>query len=176
MERRLVAKLRPHQREGVQFMFNCLSGLKPGGYTGSILMDGMGLGEWQKHVQRYLVYKRFVQWQKSYVASSILRLLGGANIVSLWLLGCRPQCSIPPKHNAFRNSYQNIFSNCNVSQMQGRHSKLFAPFGPWSQQVLACLPYDARGSLADCPMHNLPDLLLKTMPYCASFSYKAMSY
>ncbi len=45
VENRLVAKLRPHQREGVHFMFNCLSGLKPGGYTGSILMDGMGLGK-----------------------------------------------------------------------------------------------------------------------------------
>eukprot|EP00983_Pelagomonas_calceolata_P055950 1144380-Pelagomonas_calceolata.AAC.6 len=45
VEKRLVAKLRPHQRDGVHFMFNCLSGLKQGGYTGSILMDGMGLGE-----------------------------------------------------------------------------------------------------------------------------------
>jgi hypothetical protein len=45
-EKRLVAKLRPHQRDGVHFMFSCLAGLKPGGYTGSILMDGMGLGVW----------------------------------------------------------------------------------------------------------------------------------
>lgn len=45
VERRLVAKLRPHQREGVSYMFKCLSGLKQGGFTGAILMDG-GLGGW----------------------------------------------------------------------------------------------------------------------------------
>jgi len=42
----LSAKLRPHQREGVQFMFDCLHGLK-GGYKGNgcILADDMGLGK-----------------------------------------------------------------------------------------------------------------------------------
>eukprot|EP01133_Synstelium_polycarpum_P010849 gene10849-12637_t len=42
----LSAKLRPHQREGVQFLFDCLLGLR-GGYKGNgcILADDMGLGK-----------------------------------------------------------------------------------------------------------------------------------
>jgi hypothetical protein len=38
----LAGKLRPHQRDGVAFMFNCLAGLRKGGFTGAILMDGVG--------------------------------------------------------------------------------------------------------------------------------------
>jgi DNA repair and recombination RAD54-like protein len=41
----LSAKLREHQREGVQFMFDCLMGLKPLGGHGCILADDMGLGK-----------------------------------------------------------------------------------------------------------------------------------
>ncbi len=37
----MAAKLRPHQREGVTFMFHRISGLAKGGYTGAVLMDGM---------------------------------------------------------------------------------------------------------------------------------------
>ncbi|KYR01271.1 SNF2-related domain-containing protein [Tieghemostelium lacteum] len=42
----LAKKLRPHQKEGVQFMFDCLMGLK-GGFKGNgcILADDMGLGK-----------------------------------------------------------------------------------------------------------------------------------
>lgn len=41
----LASKLRPHQRDGVQFMFRCLAGLKRPDLHGCILMDGMGLGK-----------------------------------------------------------------------------------------------------------------------------------
>lgn len=42
----LVRYLRPHQREGVQFMFDCVSGLYSGeGISGCILADDMGLGK-----------------------------------------------------------------------------------------------------------------------------------
>ncbi|CAM0943959.1 unnamed protein product [Alopecurus aequalis] len=42
----LVRYLRPHQREGVQFMFDCVSGsLSDDGITGCILADDMGLGK-----------------------------------------------------------------------------------------------------------------------------------
>ncbi|XP_072952965.1 DNA repair and recombination protein RAD54 [Typha angustifolia] len=42
----LVRYLRPHQREGVQFMFNCVSGLSSAdGINGCILADDMGLGK-----------------------------------------------------------------------------------------------------------------------------------
>ena len=37
--------LRPHQREGVQFVFECVYGLKDYGGTGAILADDMGLGK-----------------------------------------------------------------------------------------------------------------------------------
>lgn len=41
----LAEKLRPHQREGVKFIFECLSGLRREGFTGGVLCDGMGLGK-----------------------------------------------------------------------------------------------------------------------------------
>ncbi|XP_074571282.1 DNA repair and recombination protein RAD54 [Curcuma longa] len=42
----LVRYLRPHQREGVQFMFECVSGLSGSdGVSGCILADDMGLGK-----------------------------------------------------------------------------------------------------------------------------------
>ena len=43
---KLSRVLRPHQREGVQFMFDCVMGLK-GGFKGNgcILADGMGMGK-----------------------------------------------------------------------------------------------------------------------------------
>ncbi|AQK75165.1 DNA repair and recombination protein RAD54 [Zea mays] len=42
----LVRYLRPHQREGVQFMFDCVSGsLSADGISGCILADDMGLGK-----------------------------------------------------------------------------------------------------------------------------------
>lgn len=37
--------LRPHQREGVQFMYDCLTGIKIPDYYGCILADDMGLGK-----------------------------------------------------------------------------------------------------------------------------------
>ncbi|KAK9112794.1 hypothetical protein Scep_020313 [Stephania cephalantha] len=41
----LVRFLRPHQREGVQFMFDCVSGLINSDVSGCILADDMGLGK-----------------------------------------------------------------------------------------------------------------------------------
>ncbi|GMH39369.1 hypothetical protein BSKO_07267 [Bryopsis sp. KO-2023] len=38
-------RLRPHQIEGIRFMYQCLSGFKVKGYYGCILCDGMGLGK-----------------------------------------------------------------------------------------------------------------------------------
>jgi SNF2 family DNA or RNA helicase len=41
----ILAKwLRPHQREGVQFMYQCVMGLKEYNGNGCILADDMGLG------------------------------------------------------------------------------------------------------------------------------------
>lgn len=41
----LCRVLRPHQREGVQFMYDCLTGVKIPDYFGCILADDMGLGK-----------------------------------------------------------------------------------------------------------------------------------
>ena len=41
----LAAKLRPHQREGVQFMYDSLAGKRVPGHFGCILADSMGLGK-----------------------------------------------------------------------------------------------------------------------------------
>jgi SNF2 family DNA or RNA helicase len=38
----LADKLRPHQREGVKFAFECLAGLRKPGFFGGVLCDGMG--------------------------------------------------------------------------------------------------------------------------------------
>ena len=41
----LAKWLRPHQREGVQFMYECVMGLKDFNGAGCILADDMGLGK-----------------------------------------------------------------------------------------------------------------------------------
>lgn len=41
----LTSKLRPHQREGVQFLFECTMGLRSFNGQGCILADDMGLGK-----------------------------------------------------------------------------------------------------------------------------------
>lgn len=37
--------LRPHQREGVKFMYDCVTGRQIEGYNGCIMADEMGLGK-----------------------------------------------------------------------------------------------------------------------------------
>jgi len=41
----LAKHLRPHQREGVRFLYRCVMGLQLPGYSGCILADEMGLGK-----------------------------------------------------------------------------------------------------------------------------------
>jgi SNF2 family DNA or RNA helicase len=41
----LAKRLRPHQREGVQFMYECVMGLRDFEGKGVILADDMGLGK-----------------------------------------------------------------------------------------------------------------------------------
>ena len=45
VDKALVRFLRPHQREGVKFMFECVMGLRDFAGEGCILADDMGLGE-----------------------------------------------------------------------------------------------------------------------------------
>lgn len=44
----LAKWLRPHQREGVQFMYECVMGMRDFDGTGCILADDMGLGEFNE--------------------------------------------------------------------------------------------------------------------------------
>ena len=37
--------LRPHQREGVKFMYDCVTGARVEGHHGCIMADEMGLGK-----------------------------------------------------------------------------------------------------------------------------------
>jgi DNA repair and recombination protein RAD54B len=41
----LSQHLRPHQREGVEFLYQCVMGMRPFEGRGSILADEMGLGK-----------------------------------------------------------------------------------------------------------------------------------
>lgn len=41
----LAAHLRPHQKEGVQFMYDCITGKRAENHFGCILADSMGLGK-----------------------------------------------------------------------------------------------------------------------------------
>ncbi len=46
----LAKWLRPHQREGVQFMYECIMGMKDFNGNGCILADDMGLGKVRDHL------------------------------------------------------------------------------------------------------------------------------
>jgi SNF2 family DNA or RNA helicase len=41
----LGRRLRPHQKEGVQFLYDCVMGVTNPSHTGAILGDEMGLGK-----------------------------------------------------------------------------------------------------------------------------------
>lgn len=41
----LAKKLRPHQKTGIIFLYECVSGFKSQEYFGAILADEMGLGK-----------------------------------------------------------------------------------------------------------------------------------
>ncbi|CAG9327839.1 unnamed protein product [Blepharisma stoltei] len=45
VEKFLAQHLRQHQKEGIQFMYDCITGKRESGYFGCILADSMGLGK-----------------------------------------------------------------------------------------------------------------------------------
>lgn len=45
LESFLAKHLRPHQKTGVTFLYECVSGFKAHEYFGAILADEMGLGK-----------------------------------------------------------------------------------------------------------------------------------
>lgn len=64
---KVLAKwLRPHQREGVQFMYECVMGLKDFPGAGCILADDMGLGKVRVFMMclcTMLLFLVLSQWQ-----------------------------------------------------------------------------------------------------------------
>jgi DNA repair and recombination protein RAD54 and RAD54-like protein len=60
----LCAVLRPHQREGVKFMYDCVTGKRIEGYHGCIMADEMGLGKTLQCISlmwTLLVNKKFLK-------------------------------------------------------------------------------------------------------------------
>jgi len=45
LESFLAKQLRPHQKIGLTFLYECVTGFKSQGYFGAILADEMGLGK-----------------------------------------------------------------------------------------------------------------------------------
>ncbi len=58
----LAKWLRPHQREGVQFMYQCVMGMKEYDGHGCILADDMGLGEFHCFIIRSYEFVDFVDF------------------------------------------------------------------------------------------------------------------
>ncbi len=57
----ILAKwLRPHQREGVEFLYQCVMGMKNYNGHGAILADDMGLGEFIETCRGIPIVKRRV--------------------------------------------------------------------------------------------------------------------
>jgi DNA repair and recombination RAD54-like protein len=48
--------LRPHQREGVKFMYDCVTGRMIEGFQGCIMADEMGLGKLLRNFTKFLLF------------------------------------------------------------------------------------------------------------------------
>ncbi|PSN33104.1 DNA repair and recombination protein RAD54B [Blattella germanica] len=66
----LARVLRPHQRDGVLFIYECIMGMKKNNYHGAILADEMGLG---KTLHNFVHIKRMLLKQGPYGGKPILQ-------------------------------------------------------------------------------------------------------
>ena len=73
--------LRPHQREGVEFMYRCVSGRK-GEFTGCVLADSMGLGKTLQVISLLWTMIAAGEVKKALVAAP-------SSLVSMWRLEVR---------------------------------------------------------------------------------------
>lgn len=86
----ITAKLRPHQVEGVKFMYDCISGKQIPGHNGCILADCMGLGKTLTTLALiYTFTKKFASYQsqikKCVVICPATLILNWKAEISKWL-------------------------------------------------------------------------------------------
>lgn len=69
----LAEKLRPHQKEGVKFMYDCISGHKGKEINGCILADLMGLGKTLQTISLlYTLLRKSNPYTNSYTRGVII--------------------------------------------------------------------------------------------------------
>ena len=86
----LAQKLKPHQKEGLLFLYNCINGLTPNSGTGCILADEMGLGKTLTAIS--LIFTSLTQspWSKPLITSAVVTCPSslvdnwGAEFMSHW--------------------------------------------------------------------------------------------
>ena len=80
----IAAKLRPHQREGVRWMYRVLHGLEPdaGPHTGCLLADDMGLGKSLQSIA--LVWTMLKQGPRGVPTAKRVLLVCPASLVGAW--------------------------------------------------------------------------------------------
>ena len=80
----IAGKLRPHQREGVRWMYRVLHGLEPdaGPYTGCLLADDMGLGKSLQSIA--LVWTMLKQGPRGVPTAKRVLLVCPASLVGAW--------------------------------------------------------------------------------------------
>lgn len=68
----LTSKLKPHQKEGLLFLYNCINGLTQNSGTGCILADEMGLGKTLTAIS--LIFTSLTQspWSKPLISSAVV--------------------------------------------------------------------------------------------------------
>lgn len=80
----LARVLRPHQREGVQFMYECLTGVRIPGYHGCILADDMGLGKTLQCITLlWTMLRQGPSWKKGPTISNVV-IICPSSLVKNW--------------------------------------------------------------------------------------------
>jgi DNA repair and recombination RAD54-like protein len=82
VDAKLIKWLRPHQREGLRFMFECTMGLRPFEGTGCILADDMGLGKTLQSIA--LLYTLLKQGLDGQPAAKKALIVCPTSLVSNW--------------------------------------------------------------------------------------------
>ena len=70
----LAKWLRPHQREGVQFMYECVMGMRDFNGNGCILADDMGLGKVRRNraLCARTLFGDFCSFTLSFILSTVI--------------------------------------------------------------------------------------------------------
>ena len=90
--------LRPHQVEGVKFLFNCVTGRSNPGYCGAILADAMGLGKTLQSIT--LMYTLLKQGFDRFSFSCLIQTLL-TEAIAVVLLFCFLTCLLQHQRDTF---------------------------------------------------------------------------